>query len=125
MSQPTQFEAGRPVVLRNGTVLTLDDAHRVLSGSDVVVQGERIAAIGPHLNVPDGTAEIDASQGIVMPGMVDTHRHMWQTAMRAYGADWTLTQYFVCTTCSGAKHSGRRMSMPATCFRRSRRSTPA
>src|SRR5688572_20411110 len=22
-------------------------------------------------------------------------RHMWQTAMRAYGADWTLTQYFV------------------------------
>ncbi len=30
-----------------------------------------------------------------MPGMIDTHRHMWQTAMRAYGADWTLSQYFV------------------------------
>ena len=30
-----------------------------------------------------------------MPGMIDTHRHMWQTAMRGYGADWTLTQYFV------------------------------
>src|SRR4051812_17438927 len=30
-----------------------------------------------------------------MPGLIDTHRHMWQTAMRAYGADWTLTQYFV------------------------------
>ena len=30
-----------------------------------------------------------------MPGMVDTHRHMWQTAMRGYGADWTLAQYFV------------------------------
>ena len=27
--------------------------------------------------------------------MIDTHRHMWQTAMRGYGADWTLTQYFV------------------------------
>jgi cytosine/adenosine deaminase-related metal-dependent hydrolase len=95
MSQPTQFEAGRPVVLRNGTVLTLDDAHQVLSGADVLVQGERIAAIGPHLSVPDGTLEIEAGGGIVMPGMVDTHRHMWQTAMRAYGADWTLTQYFV------------------------------
>ncbi len=45
--------------------------------------------------MPDGTAEIDASDGIVMPGMIDTHRHMWQTAMRGYGADWTLTQYFV------------------------------
>ncbi|HYB85278.1 MAG TPA: amidohydrolase family protein, partial [Streptosporangiaceae bacterium] len=44
---------------------------------------------------PDGTAEIDATGGIVMPGMIDTHRHMWQTAMRGYGADWTLTQYFV------------------------------
>ena len=39
--------------------------------------------------------EIDAKGGIVMPGMIDTHRHMWQTAMRAYGADWTLSQYFV------------------------------
>ena len=39
--------------------------------------------------------EIDATGGIVMPGMIDTHRHMWQTAMRGYGADWTLTQYFV------------------------------
>jgi cytosine/adenosine deaminase-related metal-dependent hydrolase len=39
--------------------------------------------------------EIDATDGIVMPGMIDTHRHMWQTVMRGYGADWTLTQYFV------------------------------
>ena len=30
-----------------------------------------------------------------MPGMIDTHRHMWQTALRGYGADWTLSQYFV------------------------------
>jgi 5-methylthioadenosine/S-adenosylhomocysteine deaminase len=26
--------------------------------------------------------------------MIDTHRHMWQTALRGYGADWTLAQYF-------------------------------
>ena len=45
--------------------------------------------------MPEGTQEIDARGGIVMPGMIDTHRHMWQTAMRGYGADWTLTQYFV------------------------------
>jgi 5-methylthioadenosine/S-adenosylhomocysteine deaminase len=86
---------GRPVVLRGGIVLTLDDAHRVLAPGDVLVQGEQIAAVGENLSVPAGTLEIDASGGIVMPGMVDTHRHMWQTAMRAYGADWTLTQYFV------------------------------
>ncbi|MEV4319055.1 amidohydrolase family protein [Actinocrispum sp. NPDC049592] len=73
----------------------MDDARRVLPGADVLVVDDRIAAVGTGLAVPEGTVEIDASGGIVMPGMIDTHRHMWQTAMRGYGADWTLTQYFV------------------------------
>jgi 5-methylthioadenosine/S-adenosylhomocysteine deaminase len=85
----------RPMVFRNGTVVTVDEQRRVLTNSDVLVIGNSIAAIGEKLSVPDGTFEIDASDGIVMPGMIDTHRHMWQTAMRGYGADWTLTQYFV------------------------------
>ena len=88
-------EPGRPVVLRAGTVLTMDDAHAVLERADVLTVGEEIAAVGPALDVPEGTFEIDASGGIVMPGMIDTHRHMWQTALRGYGADWTLSQYFV------------------------------
>jgi 5-methylthioadenosine/S-adenosylhomocysteine deaminase len=88
-------QPGQPVVFRHATVLTMDAAHRVLTGADVLVTGERIEAVGPGLPVPEGTAEIDAAGGIVMPGMIDTHRHMWQTAMRGYGADWTLTQYFV------------------------------
>ena len=87
--------AGRPLVFRNATVLTMDSAHRVEHGADVLISGEQIAAVGPGLQVPAGTVDIDATGGIVMPGMVDTHRHMWQTAMRGYGADWTLTQYFV------------------------------
>jgi 5-methylthioadenosine/S-adenosylhomocysteine deaminase len=92
MSAP---QPGQPVVFRNATVLTMDDAHTVLDNADVLVSGERIAAVGPGIAVPEGTAEIDAAGGILMPGMIDTHRHMWQTAMRGYGADWTLTQYFV------------------------------
>jgi cytosine/adenosine deaminase-related metal-dependent hydrolase len=88
-------EPGRPLVFRGGTVLPMDDAASVLRDADVLVVGDRIAGVGPDLEVPEGTAEIDARDGIVMPGMIDTHRHMWQTAMRGYGADWTLTQYFV------------------------------
>ncbi len=95
MTAASEFTAGRPLVFRNATVLTMDDAHQVLSGADVLISGDRIGAVGPGLAVPEGTAEIDATGGIVMPGMIDTHRHMWQTAMRGYGADWTLTQYFV------------------------------
>jgi 5-methylthioadenosine/S-adenosylhomocysteine deaminase len=85
----------RPVLFRNGLVLTMDDAHTVLPGADVLVIGDRIAEVGVGLTAPDGAIEIDATDGIIMPGMIDTHRHMWQTAMRGYGADWTLTQYFV------------------------------
>src|SRR6476620_10502679 len=86
---------GSPGLFRNATVLTMGDSHSVLTGGDVLVVGDRIAEVGVGLDVPDGTLEVDASGGIVMPGMIDTHRHMWQTAMRGYGADWTLTQYFV------------------------------
>ncbi len=88
-------EDGRPLVLRGGTVLTMDDARTVLDGGDVLVVDGKVAAVGTGLEVPEGTVEVDATGGVVMPGMVDTHRHMWQTAMRGYGADWTLTQYFV------------------------------
>jgi cytosine/adenosine deaminase-related metal-dependent hydrolase len=95
MTNPDEVAAGRPVLLRGGTVLTMDDAHTILTDADVLVTGDRIAAVGPRLQAPDDVLEVDASGGIVMPGMIDTHRHMWQTAMRAYGADWTLTQYFV------------------------------
>jgi cytosine/adenosine deaminase-related metal-dependent hydrolase len=92
------------VVLRGGTVLTMDAGRRVLEGVDVLVTGPTIAAVGEHLEVPAGTREIDASGGIVMPGMIDTHRHMWQTAMRGYGADWTLTQYFVWYYLESGRH---------------------
>ena len=94
-SQAAPLEPGRPLVLRGGTVLTMDGSHTVLPGADVLVVGDRIAAVGHDLDPPTDAAEIDATGGIVMPGMIDTHRHMWQTAMRGYGADWTLTQYFV------------------------------
>jgi 5-methylthioadenosine/S-adenosylhomocysteine deaminase len=89
------IENGRPVVLRRGTVLTMNDAHEILHDADVLVVGEEIAEVGQNLDAPEGAYEIDASNGVVMPGMIDTHRHMWQTALRGYGADWTLSQYFV------------------------------
>src|SRR3954452_22037202 len=91
MSQPER----RPVVLRGGTVLTVDAGHTVLEGHDLLVVDDRIAGIGVALEGPAGTEEVAARGGIVMPCMVGTRRYMWQTAMGGYGADWTLTQYFV------------------------------
>lgn len=86
---------GAPVLFTNGTVVTMDAGHTVLTEADVLVVGDTIQAIGQNLEAPEGAQVIDAAGGILAPGFIDTHRHMWQTAMRGYGADWTLTQYFV------------------------------
>jgi 5-methylthioadenosine/S-adenosylhomocysteine deaminase len=91
----SELTSGRPLVFRNAMVLTMNDAHAIEYGADVLVIGDKIAGVGPHLAAPADAVEIDAAGGVLMPGMIDTHRHMWQTAMRGYGADWTLTQYFV------------------------------
>ncbi len=93
-SSRPELGSGRPIVFRNAIVITVDSAG-VLDDADVLVVDDRIAAVGPRLEVPESAVEIDASGGILMPGMVDTHRHMWQTALRGYGGDWALSQYFV------------------------------
>src|SRR4051812_33793615 len=95
MADPTpDFASGRSVVFRNATVITVDKAGVILNG-DVLVTGDTIADVGTKLKVPEGTVEVDATGGILTPGFVDTHRHMWQTALRGYGGDWALSQYFV------------------------------
>lgn len=88
------FAGDRPFVFRNATVVTVDSLG-VLRDADVYVKGDEIAGVGHHLEVPEGTLEIDASGGIITPGFIDTHRHMWQSALRGYGGDWALSQYFV------------------------------
>ncbi len=85
---------GRPLLFQNATVLTMDEAGIIEQG-DVLVTGDTIAAVGRRLEAPEHAVVVDSTGGILMPGMVDTHRHMWQTALRGLGADWTLTQYFV------------------------------
>jgi imidazolonepropionase-like amidohydrolase len=55
---------GRPIVFRDATALTMDDAHHILRGADVLISGDRITAVGPGLQVPEGAAEIDATGGI-------------------------------------------------------------
>lgn len=93
-TSPKDFTSGRPIVFRNAIVITVD-TQGILMDADVHVADDKIVAVGHALSVPEGTIEIDAKGGILMPGMIDTHRHMWQTALRGYGGDWALSQYFV------------------------------
>jgi 5-methylthioadenosine/S-adenosylhomocysteine deaminase len=59
-----------------------------------LIDGSKIAAVGPNLkDVPADAVVIDASQSIVMPGFVDTHRHMWEGQLRGILPDGRLSDY--------------------------------
>lgn len=76
--------AGGSLLISNGCVLTMDPDRGDLAAADVLVEGGRIAKVGPGLaqGVSPDTPVIDATGCIVMPGFVDTHRHMWQGQLR-------------------------------------------
>lgn len=61
--------------------------------ADVLIEDDGIAAVGALGEVADAEV-VDARDRIVLPGLVDTHRHLWQSALRGIAGDWTLGQYF-------------------------------
>ncbi|MEV7085562.1 amidohydrolase family protein [Streptomyces sp. NPDC093085] len=79
-------------IIKGGTVLSVDAGIGDLLRGDVLIEGDRIAAVAPRLDVQDAEV-IDARGMIVMPGLVDTHRHLWQGSLRQIAADWTLGEY--------------------------------
>ena len=81
------------LLIRNGRVLTMDEALGDLDPADVLIEDGVIAAVGPKLDAP-GAEILDATGMIVAPGFVDTHRHVWQTQLRTVAADWSLFDYF-------------------------------
>jgi 5-methylthioadenosine/S-adenosylhomocysteine deaminase len=64
------------IVINNGTVLTVNDADDVHFGGHLVLDGDRIAAVGPGpYEAGPGDEVIDAAGKVVMPGIVDLHYH--------------------------------------------------
>ena len=79
-------------LIRGATVITMD-RQGVLPTADVLIDGDRIAAIAPQIAVDD--AEGVSGEGcIVIPGLVNAHMHTWQTGLRGVAANWTLPEYF-------------------------------
>jgi 5-methylthioadenosine/S-adenosylhomocysteine deaminase len=71
---------GQRVLLKGGVVLTMDPKLGDFDKADVLIEGTKIAAVGPNLQA--AASEVDASSMIVMPGFVDSHRHIWQGQLR-------------------------------------------
>jgi cytosine/adenosine deaminase-related metal-dependent hydrolase len=84
--------AGRPILIKGGCVLTLDRAVGDFEQADLLIEGGKISAVRPNIDAPAAEV-IDAARMIVMPGLVDTHRHMWQGILRNVLPDGSLDDY--------------------------------
>jgi cytosine/adenosine deaminase-related metal-dependent hydrolase len=85
--------AGGRLLVRGGFVLSMDEAIGDVRRGDILVEGDAIAAVGVGLPA-DGAEVIDADGMIVMPGMIDGHKHAWQSIYRGTCGDQTLNQFF-------------------------------
>jgi len=81
------------ILIRGGTVLSMDPHIDDLAPGDDLIEDDRIAAVDRQI---DADAEIvDATGRIVIPGFVDSHRHTWEAAIRNCAPNATLDDYFV------------------------------
>ena len=79
-------------LIRNASIITMD-AQGDLPQGDILVTGDTLGAIAPHIEADDAQV-VDGTGFIVIPGLVNAHMHTWQTALRGLAANWTLLEYF-------------------------------
>ena len=94
-------------ILADAWLITMNEQREVMEQASVCVEHDRIVAIGSRNNLQQRypSAEImDCSGHIVMPGMVNTHTHLFQTLLKGLGDDMVLKKWFVCMTGPSAIH---------------------
>lgn len=88
-----------------GWLVTMDDAIGDHRRARVLVEGNRIVAAGQGITA-DADEVIDASDMIVMPGLINAHLHTWQTGLRAIGSEWLGPDYHKNIHANLATHYG-------------------
>ena len=72
----------RPLLLRGGTILTLDAVASVYPHTDILLEAGRIAALGQGLVAPEGARVLDVADHLILPGLIQGHIHLGQTLFR-------------------------------------------
>jgi cytosine/adenosine deaminase-related metal-dependent hydrolase len=62
-------------LIKNGTIVSVDPAIGDLAKGDLLIEDGRVAQVAPRIDAGADAEVIDASDRLVLPGMVDTHRH--------------------------------------------------
>ena len=83
------------VMIKNGTVITMDRERRVVEHCDIIVEDDRIRWVGRVGDVGSAGADrvIDATGHIVIPGLIQTHVHLCQALFRGMSDDMELLDW--------------------------------
>ncbi|WP_202075970.1 amidohydrolase family protein [Pseudooceanicola pacificus] len=73
---------GIRTVIRGGTILSMDPAVGDFERADILIEGSKILEIAPQIEAGDAIV-VEAQGKIVIPGFIDTHHHLYETALRA------------------------------------------
>ena len=91
-------------LIRGATILSMDPVVGDLDQGDLLVEGNLISAVGPRIEAGDVDEVIDGTGCVVVPGFVDTHRHMWEALLRGCAPHHTLDDYFGGFLCGTARN---------------------
>ncbi len=98
------------LILADAWLITMNARRDVLERGSVCVEGDRIAGVGSRALLAHAHPEaeiMDCAGRIVMPGMVNTHTHLFQTLLKGLGDDMALKRWFTCMTGPSAVHLTR------------------
>ena len=80
-------------LITGGRIITGEPGSPDFGIGDILIEGDRIVEIAPSIEAPGATV-VDAGGMIVAPGLVDTHKHTWQSAIRHRCTNIDLDMYF-------------------------------
>src|SRR4051812_7768772 len=78
---PSGGAMAQRTLIKGGTVISVDPAVGDFDPGDVLIEEGKIVAVDHSIDAGDAEV-IDATARIVMPGLIDTHRHTWQALFR-------------------------------------------
>ena len=89
-------------VIRNACILTMDPSLGEIQRGSIHVKNGAIVAVQQSLAVPKGATIIEGADAIVLPGLIDTHWHLWHTLFRSFSGDQPATGFYPTITKFGA-----------------------
>ena len=82
----------RKILIQGGTVISMEPSRVAGLIENILIENDQISDVG-GINPTDDMEVIDATDCIVLPGLIDSHVHTWQTGLRGIAGDWTVPQY--------------------------------